>query len=98
MMLDVNTNGYTMIHMPKHHARNKRGFVREHRIIAEAKLGRTLKDEEVVHHINHDKKDNRIANLMVFSNQKEHIKFENKIRRHGLTNPMKKQMVERWNI
>ena len=43
-----------------------------HRYVAERKLGRPLKDGEVVHHINRDKTDNRRSNLWVFKSQKQH--------------------------
>ena len=43
------------------------GYVLEHRIVVENNLGRLLNPSEVVHHINGDKKDNRIDNLEVMT-------------------------------
>lgn len=50
----------------------KIGAKHEHRIIAESMLRRPLKRGEIVHHINGDKKDNRIKNLMVLPSQADH--------------------------
>ena len=38
----------------------------------EFSLGRKLKEDEIVHHINLDKKDNIISNLWIASNRKAH--------------------------
>lgn len=46
-----------------------------HRWIAEQMLGRPLKDNEVIHHINGDKHDNRPENLSVVA-ESEHRRFE----------------------
>ena len=45
-----------------------------HRIMASIKLGRILKKEERVHHKNKNRSDNRLSNLQVFRNQREHMK------------------------
>lgn len=68
-------NGYNMIYMPQHHRANKDGFVYEHIVVAEEKLGRLLYDEEVVHHINHIRNDNSPDNLMVFATGSDHTIF-----------------------
>jgi len=67
-------NGYICIRMPSHPS-CKCGRVYEHRVVMETKLGRYLKKEERIHHINGDRTDNRIENLMLFENDSEHAKF-----------------------
>jgi len=53
----------------------KRNGVHVHRVIAFQILGRQLMEGEVVHHLNKNKRDNRIENLVVCKNQSEHMKF-----------------------
>lgn len=46
-----------------------------HRLVMEQYLGRKLLTAEHIHHINSDKRDNRIENLQIVSNS-EHQKME----------------------
>ena len=57
----------------------KRILQDEHRFIMEQHLKRKLKRNEVVHHINGDKLDNRIENLQIMT-LSEHSRFHQKIR------------------
>lgn len=49
-------------------------LVYEHRLTMERHLGRKLRPDEHIHHINEDKSDNRIENLKIVSNS-EHIRL-----------------------
>jgi uncharacterized C2H2 Zn-finger protein len=57
-----------------HPKANKHGYVLHHRVVVENHLNRLLSDREVVHHINGDKRDNRIENLQVLDS-KTHLQL-----------------------
>lgn len=69
--------GYILIYAPQHPFAIQRFYMKEHRLVMEEHLGRYLRPEEIVHHINHDKTDNRIENLQLFKNHSEHMNFIN---------------------
>ncbi|MEO8147345.1 MAG: HNH endonuclease [Bacteroidia bacterium] len=55
-----------------------------HRYMAEKKLGRKLRDGEVVHHKDRNKTNNSKDNLWVFKNQAEHDRVHKQdARQHG---------------
>lgn len=58
--------GYIRVYAPKH-PNNRFRYVLKHRLVMEDKIGRYLTDDEIVHHVNHDKSDNRIENLTILS-------------------------------
>ena len=64
--------GYRMIRMPEHPRARKSGYVLEHILVAEKKLGRPLLPGEEVHHRNLNRADNRPGNLHIYKTHKEH--------------------------
>ena len=61
----IKTGDYRFAVVKNHPKATKNGYVLLHRVIIENHLNRLLDDNEVVHHINEDKLDNRIENLQV---------------------------------
>lgn len=90
----VTNDGYILIYTPNHPYKIAKNYVYEHRFVMEQKLGRYLKFEETVHHINGIKDDNRIENLMVFSNGAEHTHFHH----HSISDkkPVKLQKLQKF--
>jgi hypothetical protein len=70
----VSKGDYIYAKVPDHPNATVLGYVFHHRIIMENKLGRLLTSEEIVHHKNHDKRDNSVDNLQVMD-RIEHMRM-----------------------
>lgn len=70
----VDRVGYVMAKMNHHPRANHLGYVREHRLVMEAELGRLLTATEVVDHRNGIVDDNRPVNLRVFATNADHLR------------------------
>jgi len=66
------SQGYVLIRRPGHPHADNRGYVREHVLVAERTLGRPLATNEVAHHINGIRDDNRPENIQVMTRGAHH--------------------------
>lgn len=57
----------------------RNGYVLEHRFLKEKEIGRVLNSDEVVHHIDGNKKNNSLDNLVVMT-QNEHARLHQYLR------------------
>ena len=75
-----NLNGYRVLYRPDHPAAmtnaNWKGYVYEHICVAEDFLGRRLREDEVVHHLNGKKDYNLRHNLLVLQ-KSQHSRLHN---------------------
>jgi hypothetical protein len=55
--------GYVLLYRPEHPYADAHGYVREHRLVMEARLGRYLLPTELVHHKDECKSNNDFTNL-----------------------------------
>lgn len=90
-------SGYIFIGISNHpRAKANHGYVLEHILVMEKKIGRYLNKGECIHHMNHIKDDNRIENLMLLSGNSEHMKLHHKLR-YNSDLPKKKVEVKEVN-
>lgn len=73
----VTKQGYVLVYCPEHPNANKGKsgrYIFEHRLAMSNYLRRPLIDNEIVHHINGNRADNRIENLVLYTNE-EHMRM-----------------------
>lgn len=79
--------GYVLVYVPKHPHAHSDGYVMIHTVLMERSIGRYLTEDEVVHHVNHDRTDNRLENL-VLMDKKEHMSMHMKERHEKRRNDL----------
>src|SRR6187431_2386826 len=73
----IGSKSYVIVFDRNHPLADKKHRIQQHRIVMEKYIGRYLRKDEVVHHINENKKDNRIENLQLMT-RSEHQRFHTK--------------------
>jgi len=68
----ITSNGYVLIKRPNHPQADCRGYIYEHRLVAEIKFGRSILKSEKIHHIDGNKKNNFPENIEICNGNAEH--------------------------
>lgn len=71
----IHDSSYDCVYLPNHPAAHQNGIVAIHILQVEKKLGRYLSKEECVHHIDFNKRNNDMSNLMVFASNSMHTLY-----------------------
>lgn len=68
-------NGYYMVYKPEHPKAKSEGYIYYHILVAEEMIGRNLTKQECVHHIDKDRLNNNINNLIIFVSNSAHSAY-----------------------
>jgi hypothetical protein len=90
------SGGYIWIMCPEHPKASK-GYVREHVLVMEQIIGRYLKANEEVHHLNMITTDNRPENLVLCFSKKEHYNTYHKTRNKATREKISIAVQKRWD-
>lgn len=77
-------NGYIRRYAPDHPWPRSNREILEHVRVMELHIGRRITNDECVHHINHDRQDNRLENLQLMD-RREHMRLH----KLGVRRPVK---------
>ena len=85
-------HGYILIRVGVGHPlADCRGYAYEHRVVASEKIGRLLKPNEKVHHIDGDRENNAPENITVVNGNAEHYVLHRK--NHALRKPGEPNLI-----
>jgi hypothetical protein len=88
-------NGYVVIYMPSHpkamKSKNWNGYVYEHIVVAEKDIGRSIRDDEEVHHLDFNRLNNSPENLLVLTSS-SHKKLHHWLKANNV-NPIRKEIT-----
>ena len=71
--------GYIKIHYPNHNRADRDGYVMEHILVIENAFGRLLRPDETIHHIDENRSNNSIGNLLVFKTNSMHLYYHRRL-------------------
>jgi hypothetical protein len=93
-----NFNGYVAIRLPDHPNAMPNGYILEHRLVMEGKLGRYLESHEIVHHIDGNKTNNSPDNLAVLGREQHKMTHKNTIKRLAYLEERLRLYEEKYGI
>ncbi|MGD6831413.1 HNH endonuclease [Sutcliffiella halmapala] len=90
-------NSYMTVICPDHPKAMQGRWVYEHTLVAEVMLGRPLREDEQVHHLDFNRLNNKKSNLLVLT-KGQHTKLHNWIDRMRLQSVIEAQATEGYQV